>query len=141
MLLLHIFCLRSFDHFASVVFAVQVKVEEVEVEMETPANLPNIPKEVSLGRIKQEGEQRSKSGLQEAPEQTSLEDVSHDETETSEAAEGCAGESRVEQSEGDGQKQNQEEGSSGHNNSAVGEMSSSDSEQDTTGEAAVIELS
>lgn len=50
-----------------VVFAVQVKVEEVE--METPINPPNLDQKVSLSLVKQEeGGEQAKSGLQSSLE-------------------------------------------------------------------------
>lgn len=102
----------------SVVFAVQVKVEEVE--METPIEAPDNPQQVPLGIIKKEaGGEQSKSAPHRSPEQSSLEDM-HDKMEQSETAAGrredCGsleesftGESNMEQSE----NKNQERGSQG----------------------------
>ncbi|XP_038591685.1 lethal(3)malignant brain tumor-like protein 2 isoform X2 [Micropterus salmoides] len=74
------------------IFAVQVKVEEVE--METPIAPADNPQQVSLGIIKQEeGGGHSKSRLQQAAEQCSLENVSHEKTEQSETAAGRSEES------------------------------------------------
>ncbi|XP_044034921.1 lethal(3)malignant brain tumor-like protein 2 isoform X2 [Siniperca chuatsi] len=91
------------------IFAVQVKVEEVE--METSIDPPDNLQQVSLGIIKQEeGEEQSKSGQHQAAEQNSLENVSHEKKEQSETAAGrseewgtleerCTGESNMQQSE------------------------------------------
>ncbi|XP_035853108.1 lethal(3)malignant brain tumor-like protein 2 isoform X1 [Sander lucioperca] len=100
------------------IFAVQVKVEEVE--METPIEAPDNPQQVPLGIIKKEaGGEQSKSAPHRSPEQSSLEDM-HDKMEQSETAAGrredCGsleesftGESNMEQSE----NKNQERGSQG----------------------------
>ncbi|XP_078134806.1 lethal(3)malignant brain tumor-like protein 2 isoform X2 [Sander vitreus] len=93
------------------IFAVQVKVEEVEVEMETPIEAPDNPQQVPLGIIKKEtGGEQSKSAPHRSPEQSSLEDVAHEKMEQSETAAGrredsgsleesFTGESNMEQSE------------------------------------------
>ncbi|KAK2820871.1 hypothetical protein Q5P01_023830 [Channa striata] len=65
------------------IFAVQVKVEEVE--METPIETPSNPPQVCLGKIKQEKrDEQTKSGLHEVPETS--ENKSHEKTERSKAA-------------------------------------------------------
>ncbi len=144
--ILVIFCLHS----VSLVFTVRVKVEEVE--METPIDPPDDPQQVSLDIIKQEeGGELSKSGLHQASEQSSMENVAHEKTAQSETAAGrseelgCAGESNTEQSENKQssdverrQKLDQEEGSQGDDD-AMDEISESNTEQDTSGEAAGME--
>ncbi|XP_070782838.1 lethal(3)malignant brain tumor-like protein 2 [Enoplosus armatus] len=132
------------------IFAVQVKVEEVE--METPIDPPDNPQQVSRGIIKQEeGGGRSKSRLHQATEPSSSGNVSHEKMEQSETAAGRSeewgsleesftGES-MEQSENKRssgverrRKLDQEEGSQG-DDSAMDEIS----EQDTTGDPAGTE--
>lgn len=91
--------------------------------METPIDPPGNPEQVCLGVVKQEdrGEQ-SKSGQNEVPEQTSLENVTHEKTQKNTAAEdggdeqgpveeSFTSESNMEQSENEGQTL-QQEGSS-----------------------------
>ncbi|XP_070707674.1 lethal(3)malignant brain tumor-like protein 2 [Pempheris klunzingeri] len=128
------------------IFAVQVKVEEVE----TPIDPPDSPQQVSLGIIKQEGGEQRKSGLHQAPQQSSLGHAAQTNTEQQSeecgsGEEGFTGESNIEQSEnrksGDGerkQKQDQAEGSQG-DDGAVGDILDRNTEQDTTGEAAGME--
>ncbi|KAF0025171.1 hypothetical protein F2P81_022052 [Scophthalmus maximus] len=93
------------------IYAVQVKVEEME--METPID----PQQASLGTIKQEGGEPRMSGQRVAPGRSGPEDVAREETEKNKAAkdrleeqgsleESFTGESNMEQSEND-----QEEGS------------------------------
>ncbi|XP_039644157.1 lethal(3)malignant brain tumor-like protein 2 isoform X1 [Perca fluviatilis] len=98
------------------IFAVQVKVEEVEVEMETPVEAPDNPQQVPLGIIKNEagGEQR-KSAPHRLPEQSSLEKMEQSETAAGRREdcvsleESFTGESNMEQSD----NKNQEKGSQG----------------------------
>ncbi|XP_040885534.1 lethal(3)malignant brain tumor-like protein 2 [Toxotes jaculatrix] len=108
------------------IFAVQVKVEEVE--METPIDPSGNPQQVCLGIVKQEegGEQRQ----HETPEQTSSENTGHETTEENKVAEdgseeqgsleeSFTGESNMEQSdENERQTLDQEEGSQ-ENDSAM----------------------
>ncbi|XP_034715633.1 lethal(3)malignant brain tumor-like protein 2 isoform X2 [Etheostoma cragini] len=100
------------------IFAVQVKVEEVEMELETPIEAPHNPQQVPLGIIKKEsGGQRSKSAPHRSPKQSSLENVACEMTEQSETAAGrredcgsleesSTGESNMEQSQGDDSESN-----------------------------------
>ncbi|XP_051273748.1 lethal(3)malignant brain tumor-like protein 2 isoform X2 [Dicentrarchus labrax] len=128
------------------IIAVQVKVEEVE--METPIDHPDNPQPVSLGIIKQEGAgEQSKSGLHPAPEQSSLETVAQDKTRKSKTAAGrrdervsleesSTGESSMEQSEnrkGSDVEMSQkvEEGSQG-DDSAMENISESDTKTSTS---------
>ncbi|XP_032357541.1 lethal(3)malignant brain tumor-like protein 2 isoform X3 [Etheostoma spectabile] len=100
------------------IFAVQVKVEEVEMELETPTDAPHNPQQVPLGIIKKEsGGQRSKSAPHRSPKQSSLDNVACEMTEQSEAAAGrredsgsleesFTGESNMEQSRGEDSESN-----------------------------------
>lgn len=120
------------------IFAVQVKVEEVE--METPINPPDNSPQVSPGKLKQEeGGEESES---ESGPHHSLKNIANENTKKSENAaerseesasleESFSGESNMEQSES---KLDQEERSQG-NDSAMDEIS----EQDTTGETVDME--
>ncbi|XP_039990968.1 lethal(3)malignant brain tumor-like protein 2 isoform X2 [Xiphias gladius] len=121
------------------IFAVQVKVEEVE--METPIDPPGNAQQVCLPTIKQEeGGGQSKSGQHEVPEQTSLENAAHEKTEKNKAAkdgleergsleESFTGESNMEQSENERQIPDQLERSQ-ENDSAVDEILESSMEQE-----------
>ncbi|XP_034414966.1 lethal(3)malignant brain tumor-like protein 2 isoform X2 [Cyclopterus lumpus] len=117
------------------IFAVQVKVEEME--METPIEPPDNPQQVPLGIMKQEkGGEPSKSGRHQSPEQRSIENVGDEKpieptSERSEESESLeesfSGESNMEQSE---------------NKRSQGDdvdILESNTEQDTTGEAAGME--
>ncbi|XP_037611426.1 lethal(3)malignant brain tumor-like protein 2 isoform X2 [Sebastes umbrosus] len=122
------------------IFAVQVKVEEVE--METPIDRPDNPPQAHLGKIKQdEGGEQNKSESRQPSVQSSVENVPRQKTEPSETAvrrseesgsleESFTGESNTEQSEN---KLSQGE------DSVMDETSESNTEQDTTGEAAGME--
>lgn len=80
------------------IFAVQVKVEEVE--METPIDPPDSLRQVSLGVIKQEeGGEPSKSGLHQAPEQSSMGNVTHEKMDGTETAAVRTGRGNTEKSE------------------------------------------
>lgn len=107
--------------------------------METPIYPPDNSQQVSLSKIKKEGGgEQSKSGLHQSPEKSSVEKVANGKTESSDTAAGkrsegsgsweesLTGESNMEQSE------NKED-------SAMDEHSESNTEQDTTGEAAEME--
>ncbi|XP_022599187.1 lethal(3)malignant brain tumor-like protein 2 isoform X2 [Seriola dumerili] len=122
------------------IFAVQVKVEEVE--METPIDPPGSPRQACVGVIKQEeGGEQSKSGRHEVPEQTCTENVEHEKTEKDKAAtkdgleewgsleESLTGESNVERSENERRTRDQEDGSQG-NDSAMDEALESNTEQE-----------
>ncbi|XP_041829826.1 lethal(3)malignant brain tumor-like protein 2 isoform X3 [Melanotaenia boesemani] len=124
------------------IFAVQVKVEEVE--METPIEPPEKHQEVSLCPVKQEGPgQQVKLGLQHTSEQSNWEDTAHKtkEGKTSEnrskecgsLQQGFKGESNAEQSENQSRLLHQEEGSEDHDNN-MDETWESHTEQDTTGD-------
>lgn len=125
----------------SAVFAVQVKVEEVEMEM--PIEPPNSPQQVCLGRIKQEeGEEQNKSELHKESEQTSTGNVSLNKTGESKGRgeerrsleESFGGESSMAQSEDDGAERDQEE-ESRVNDSVMDGLSESNTKHNTTGEA------
>ncbi|KAM9336721.1 lethal(3)malignant brain tumor-like protein 2 [Symphorus nematophorus] len=124
------------------IFAVQVKVEEVE--METPIDPPDNPQQASLGVVKQEeGGEQSKSGLHQAAEQSETAVGRGEEWASWE--ESSTGESSMEQSENKKcssvektKKQDQEKGTHG-DDSAVEEVSESNTGQDATGEAAGME--
>ncbi|XP_041671165.1 lethal(3)malignant brain tumor-like protein 2 isoform X2 [Cheilinus undulatus] len=68
------------------VYAVHVKVEEVEVEMETPSNAPDHRPQAPLSLIKLE--ETGESGQRQEPEQSCLKSSAHDKTERGEAARG-----------------------------------------------------
>lgn len=136
----------------SVVFPVQVKVEEVEMEMETPIDPPDRPKKVPLDVIKrEEGGEQIKSGLHQASQGSSLENENMKRKETAAGRseewalweENLTGEGNMEQSKdksGDvenSQKLDEEEGSRG-DDSAMEDISESNTEQDTTGEDTVV---
>ncbi|XP_026207597.1 lethal(3)malignant brain tumor-like protein 2 isoform X2 [Anabas testudineus] len=123
------------------IFAVQVKVEEVEMEM--PIEPPNSPQQVCLGRIKQEeGEEQNKSELHKESEQTSTGNVSLNKTGESKGRgeerrsleESFGGESSMAQSEDDGAERDQEE-ESRVNDSVMDGLSESNTKHNTTGEA------
>ena len=126
----------------SVVFAVQVKVEE----METPIEPPETLQKVCVSTVKQEeAGQRIKPGPHQAPEESGLNDVMHKKTTEGKAAEdggeargsledSFPGESDVEQSESETQNLDLEEGSQDHDGT-MDETWESNTEQDTTGEA------
>ncbi|XP_031699545.1 lethal(3)malignant brain tumor-like protein 2 isoform X1 [Anarrhichthys ocellatus] len=122
------------------IFAVQVKVEEVE--METPIEPPDNPQQAPLGIIIEEarGEQ-SKSRLHQSPEQSSRENLAHAKMKPSEPAversEEC--ESFEESFSGDSNMEQSENKPSQGEDSAMEEVSESNTEQDTTGEAAGME--
>ncbi|XP_026171794.1 lethal(3)malignant brain tumor-like protein 2 isoform X2 [Mastacembelus armatus] len=121
------------------IIAVQVKVEEVEMEM--PIDPPNNPQQTCLGRIKQEeSREQSKTGQHEVPEQAMLENKAHEKMEKRKAAkdraeepgsleESSAGESSMEQTE---HKLDHEVGSQ-ENSSAVDEVLENSTEQNTRG--------
>ncbi|KAI3365530.1 hypothetical protein L3Q82_010615, partial [Scortum barcoo] len=112
------------------IFAVQVKVEEVE--METPIDPRDSPRQVSLGIIKQEeGGEPSKLGLHQALEQSSMENVTHEKMDRTETAAGRTDRGNTEKSENtkssDGEKRpklDQGEGSQGED-SAMDDISES----------------
>lgn len=114
--------------FVCLVFAVQVKLEEVE--METPINPPDDPQDVCLGRVKQdEREEQNKSRGHTVPEGSSTEKVPRDETETGkdvggleESGDAAGG---MEQSEDDGTE----------DDSGVEPVSDSNTEHNTPEEA------
>ncbi|XP_068439980.1 lethal(3)malignant brain tumor-like protein 2 [Clinocottus analis] len=119
------------------IFAVQVKVEEME--MDTPIEPPDKPQQDSLGILKEEkGGKPSKSGRHRSPERSSTENVAHEKTKPSEPA--------AERSE---ECESLEESSSGESNMEQSvnklsqgddtEVSESNTEHDTTEEAAVME--
>ncbi|XP_054455088.1 lethal(3)malignant brain tumor-like protein 2 isoform X2 [Anoplopoma fimbria] len=119
------------------IFAVQVKVEEVE--METPIEAPDNPQQVPLGIIKQEeGGKQRKSELRHSPEQSSIENVAHAKVKPSEPAEERSEEfeSLDESFTGDSNTEQSENKLSQGDDSAMDEISESNTEQDTTGEAA-----
>lgn len=122
--------------------------------METPIDPPNNAQQVSLSIVKQEeGGEQSKSGLHQASKQSSLEKTAQEKRKPSEAAaerseefgsldESFTGESIMQQSENENrsgvetsQKLDQQEKSHG-DDSTIEENSDSNTEQDTTGEAA-----
>ncbi|KAM4524326.1 lethal(3)malignant brain tumor-like protein 2 isoform 2-T2 [Odontesthes bonariensis] len=125
------------------IFAVQVKVEE----METPIEPPETLQKVCVGTVKQEqAGQQIKLGPQQAPEESGLNDVARQMTKESKAAEdggearggsleeSSPRESDMEQSESETQNLDLAEGSRDHD----GTMDltwESNTEQDTTGEA------
>lgn len=126
----------------------QVKVEEVEMEMETPIDPPDRPKKVPLDVIKrEEGGEQIKSGLHQASQESSLENENMKRKETTAGRseewalweENLTGEGNMEQSKGKGgdvensQKLDEKEGSRGHD-SIMEDISESNTEQDTTGE-------
>lgn len=129
----------------SAVFAVQVKVEEME--METPIQLPENSQLLHVGAIKQEGAEQSKAGATPAPRRSSSDDSARDRRERRDTAagggeelgsleEGSAGETdqRESRSSSGGEeshKLNGEEGSRG-DGSTVEEVSESSVEQDMT---------
>ncbi|XP_030257077.1 lethal(3)malignant brain tumor-like protein 2 isoform X1 [Sparus aurata] len=134
------------------IFPVQVKVEEVEMEMETPIDPPDRPKKVPLDVIKrEEGGEQIKSGLHQASQGSSLENENMKRKETAAGRseewalweENLTGEGNMEQSKdksGDvenSQKLDEEEGSRG-DDSAMEDISESNTEQDTTGEDPVV---
>lgn len=130
----------------------QVKVEEVE--METPIFPPDNPQQISSSIIKQEqqGEQ-SKSGLRQAPEQSSLENAEQEKRKQSETAAGRSdelgsseesftGENNMLQRENKksssaetSQRLNQQE-ESPEGEGTLEEISEGSTEQDPAGEAA-----
>ncbi|KAM8837836.1 lethal(3)malignant brain tumor-like protein 2 isoform 1-T3 [Spinachia spinachia] len=119
------------------IFAVQVKVEEVEVEMEDPIEPPEIPQQVPLGEIKQEaGRELSKSGRHPSPCQSSRDKVAHVKRKPSGPAadrrEECA--SSEESFSGEGNMQH-----SPGEHRAMDKTSESNTELETTGEAAGME--
>uniref|UniRef100_A0A3B5BN16 L3MBTL histone methyl-lysine binding protein 2 n=1 Tax=Stegastes partitus TaxID=144197 RepID=A0A3B5BN16_9TELE len=130
----------------STVFAVEVKVEEME--METPIGPPDNPQQASVGVIKQEGAgQQAKSRLHQVLEQSSL-DREHEKTEQSKTAddrreerrsleESSTADSHTEQSENEGQKLDQEDESQ-EDDSVMEETSEISAEQDTAGQAEAI---
>ncbi|KAM3591584.1 uncharacterized protein V6R79_004299 [Siganus canaliculatus] len=110
------------------IFAVQVKVEEVE--METPIGPPNNPQQVSLDAIKkEEGCEQREAAAGESGEHGSLE-------------ESFTSESNMEHSENEKssslEKLDPEEGSHEDMDSAVSEISHNNTEQDTAEEAAEV---
>ena len=129
----------------------QVKVEEVEMEMETPIDPPDQPQQVPLGVIKrEEGGEQMKSRLHQASRESSLENKNVERKETAAGRseewalweENLTGESTMEQSKdksGDVekiQKLDEVEDSRG-DDSAMEDISESSTEQDTTGEATI----
>ena len=129
----------------------QVKVEEVEMEMEMPIDPPDQPQQVPLGVIKrEEGGEQMKSRLHQASRESSLENKNVERKETAAGRseewalweENLTGESTMEQSKdksGDVekiQKLDEVEDSRG-DDSAMEDISESSTEQDTTGEATV----
>ncbi|XP_008299163.1 lethal(3)malignant brain tumor-like protein 2 [Stegastes partitus] len=128
------------------IFAVEVKVEEME--METPIGPPDNPQQASVGVIKQEGAgQQAKSRLHQVLEQSSL-DREHEKTEQSKTAddrreerrsleESSTADSHTEQSENEGQKLDQEDESQ-EDDSVMEETSEISAEQDTAGQAEAI---
>ena len=129
----------------------QVKVEEVEMEMETPIDPPDQPQQVPLGVIKrEEGGEQMKSRLHQASRESSLENKNVERKETAAGRseewalweENLTGESTMEQSKdksGDVEKiQKLDEVEDGRgDDSAMEDISESSTEQDTTGEATV----
>lgn len=115
--------------------------------METPIDPPNNAQQVSLSIVKQEeGGVQSKSGLHQAPKQSSLENTAQEKRKPSEELgsldESFTGESIMQQSENEkrsgvetSQKLNRQEESHG-DDSTMEENSESNTEQDTAGEAA-----
>ncbi|XP_041818353.1 lethal(3)malignant brain tumor-like protein 2 [Chelmon rostratus] len=134
------------------IFAVQVKVEEVE--MEAPINPPDDFRQGSLGIIKQEAVvEQSKSGLQRMPEKSSLENVAQEKMKQRETAAGrsevgsleesFSSESNTEQSENksSGEEKSQKLDQESHDDGGTMEgISESNTEQDTTGEAAGMDI-
>ncbi|KAL6094461.1 l3mbtl2 [Pungitius sinensis] len=114
------------------IFAVQVKVEEVEVEMENPVDAP---RQVPLGEVKPEaGDEQIKSGRHQSPGRSSRDHVAHVKRKPSEPApdggDECA--SSEQSFECNAERSSGEE-------RPVEETSESNTELETTGEAAGME--
>ncbi|XP_051795551.1 lethal(3)malignant brain tumor-like protein 2 [Acanthochromis polyacanthus] len=122
------------------IFAVEVKVEEMETPIENPP-------QSSVGAVKQEGGgQQVRSGLHPEPEQSSLGNAEHEKMEQSKSAdegeeerrtldESFTGDTDMEQSENEGRQVNQEEESQENDTSTMEETPEMDTERDTAGEA------
>ncbi len=127
-------------YFPSVVFAVQVKVEEVE--METPIDPPDNPQQVSLDVIKQEEGMQGKSVLYQPTEQSRLKNLAYEHTEQSETAALRSEESgSMEDSltDGSNMEQSDHKETSGLEKNDMDDISEGNTEQDTPGEAARME--
>uniref|UniRef100_A0A3P8U149 L3MBTL histone methyl-lysine binding protein 2 n=1 Tax=Amphiprion percula TaxID=161767 RepID=A0A3P8U149_AMPPE len=122
------------------VFAVEVKVEEMETPIEDS-------EQASVGAVEQEGGgQQVKSGLHQEPEQSSLENAEHEKMGQSKTAddrgeerrtldESFTGDADMEPSENEGRQLNQEEGSQENDTSTMEETPEIDTERDSAGEA------
>lgn len=123
-----------------VVFAVQVKVEEME--METPINPPNNGKQASLGSIKQEeGVEHTKTEEYRTPRQSGSENAAEERARQSEDGSDRSEESSMQQSEtkrrGSSEtSHNLDQQESLEEDSTMEQTSDSITEQDTTGEGA-----
>ncbi|XP_028990804.1 lethal(3)malignant brain tumor-like protein 2 isoform X2 [Betta splendens] len=114
------------------IMEVQVKAEEIEMEIINP---PNNPQELCVSRIKQEEtEEQNKRRDYEVPARTSKDQASRDERETGKDAgeleKNSVTVSSMEQSEDDGTEQDQEE----EMQMSDASESESNTEHDTTGE-------
>lgn len=122
--------------------------------MEAPINPPDDFRQGSLGIIKQEAVvEQSKSGLQRMPEKSSLENVAQEKMKQRETAAGrsevgsleesFSSESNTEQSENksSGEEKSQKLDQESHDDGGTMEgISESNTEQDTTGEAAGMDI-
>lgn len=123
-----------------VVFAVQVKVEEVE--METPINPPSNGKQASLGSIKQEvGVEHTRTEEYRTPRQSGSENAAEERRKQSEDGSDRSEESSMQQSENKRSSSsepshNLDQQESLEEDSTMEQTSDSITEQDTTGEGA-----